>query len=192
MLRLFVAVTLPDDALKGCAQESLRLEQGLGAFARGVRFPLTEGLHFTLKFLGSAAEEKVTSIHEALTRAARSAGPFDLVLEGLKTFPAGHKPEIIYLDMVEGAAPMRKLADAVDMFVSPLGFRSDEGSFSPHVTLARVKDLKLGPKINEKVLGMPVVEVARVKVVDVALMASEQHQTGNVFRELLRVPLSGS
>jgi 2'-5' RNA ligase len=39
--------------------------------------------------------------------------------------------------MVEDAAPMRKLVESVEMFVSPLGFPSEEGLFSPHVTLAR-------------------------------------------------------
>lgn len=191
MLRLFIAVTLPEEALAACAKETRRVEAGLGAFARGVRFPRGEGLHFTLKFLGPTPEEQLGELEQALTRAAALAPPFPVVLGGLQAFPSPRKPRVVYLGVTEGAAPMARVALAVEQHVAPLGFPTEHRAFTAHVTLARVKDPKAAPKVGERLAALPPVEVARFEVQDVALMRSELSPGGSRYAALARFPLTG-
>jgi 2'-5' RNA ligase len=190
MLRLFVAVTLPDDALAACARETRRIEETLGLLARGVRFPRSLGLHFTLRFLGATLEEKVPALREALQASARTAAPFSITLKGLQAFPSAKKPRVVYLGVTEGEDAMKKLAAAVKDQLAPLGFPEEDRPFMAHVTVARVKDLEAAPKIGERLAALPAVEVARVEVKDVALMLSELQSSGSRYTALERARLS--
>jgi len=189
MLRLFIAVTLPQAALEACARESKRVEKALGQLARGVRFPRGEGLHFTLKFLGPTPQEMVAAIRGALEIAAREVEPFSLTLGGLQAFPSSRKPRVVFLGVREGGEPMTRLAAAVEERVAPLGFATEARGFTPHVTLARVKDFKAAPQIGERLATLEAIEIARVEVREVALMLSQLDSQGSRYSALARLPL---
>ncbi|MGC4121071.1 MAG: RNA 2',3'-cyclic phosphodiesterase [Myxococcales bacterium] len=189
MLRLFIAVTLPEDALAACGRETKRVEQALGPLAKGVRFPRAEGLHFTLKFLGPVPEEQVAPIRAALEKAAATVSPFSLALGGLQAFPNPRRPRVVYLATAEGGLPMKSLAAAVEEQVSSLGFPSEERGFTPHVTLARVKDFKAAQRIGARIAELPAADVARFEVKDVALMLSELGAGGSRYSALARCKL---
>ncbi len=189
MQRLFIAVTLPDEALARCAGETARIGKALGPLARGVRFPREEGLHFTLKFLGYVPDEQEPSIHAALSKAATETAPFPLSLAGLQAFPSARRPRVVYLGVKGGGAEMTRLAAAVERHVAPLGFPAEARSFTPHVTLARVKDFKAAALIGARIAALSAEEVARVEVRDVALMRSELSPGGSRYSALCRAPL---
>jgi RNA 2',3'-cyclic 3'-phosphodiesterase len=190
MLRLFIAVTLPEAALEACTRETARVASALGPFARGVKLPRAEGLHFTLKFLGWTPEEQAETIRSALERAAAEHAPFPMILKGLQAFPSTKKPRVIFLDVSEGGPAMSALAASVEKHVAPLGFPSEDRGFTAHVTLARVKDPKLAPRVGERIAALEPVEVARVDVKDVVLMLSELHPTGSRYTALARLALA--
>jgi 2'-5' RNA ligase len=192
MLRLFIAVTLPEDALRACAEETRRVEAALGPLARGVRFPRGEGLHFTLKFLGATPDDQLAPIASALELAARERPPFALALEGLQAFPSARKPRVVFLGATEGSEPMARLAEAVERHVAPLGFPSEGRGFTAHVTLARVKDFKAAPRIGERLQALEAKRVARIEVADVALMRSELDSSGSRYSALARARLAQS
>jgi len=189
MLRLFIAVTLPDEARARCADEAARVGRALGPLARGVRFPREEGLHFTLKFLGHVPEEQELPICAALAKAATEAAPFPLSLAGLQAFPSARRPRVVTLGVAQGGPEMTRLAAAVERHVAPLGFPTEARAFTPHVTLARVKDFKAAAQIGERIAALRAEEVARVEVGDVALMRSELSPGGSRYSALYRAPL---
>lgn len=191
MLRLFVAVTLPEPVLAACARETARVEAALGPLARALRFPRGEGLHFTLKFLGSTPEDQEPALREALARAASGIPPFEVALAGLQAFPTPRRPRVVFLGVTAGAAPMARLAAAVEEALSPLGFPSESRAFTAHVTLARVKDPQRAAKVGERLAALPAADVARFRVADVALMRSELSAGGSRYTALHRAPLAG-
>ncbi|MGI5863091.1 MAG: RNA 2',3'-cyclic phosphodiesterase [Myxococcales bacterium] len=192
MVRLFIAVTLDEAALEACARETQRLEAALGKLAKGVRFPRPEGLHFTIKFLGWTAEELMPAIHEGLARAAAPLRPFSLRLEGLEAFPSVRRPRVVYLNVVEGAEEMTRLAERVEAELAPLGFPTEKRGFTPHVTLARVKDPKTAARVGESVAAAPPLRVATMQVAKVSLMRSELSPGGSKYTELAGFALGGS
>lgn len=192
MVRLFIAVTLDEAALEACGRETQRLEAALGKLAKAVRFPRPEGLHFTLKFLGWTPEELVPALHQGLTRAAAPLTPFELVLEGLEAFPSVRRPRVVYLNVSEGGAELSRLAERVETEIAPLGFPAEKRGFTPHVTLARVKDPKLASRVGESVAAVPPLRVANLQVAKVSLMRSELSPGGSKYTEIEGFPLGGS
>jgi 2'-5' RNA ligase len=182
-------VTLPEQALAACARETRRIEQALGPLAKALRFPHGEGLHFTLKFLGEAGEEQVAPIIDRLTYAVNGATQFTVALKGLEAFPSARKPRVVFLGASEGGAPMIRLAQAFEEAITPLGFPANEHPFTPHVTLARVKDVEASREIGERLETLEAIEVARFEVGEVALMQSTLDSTGSRYSALRRLPL---
>jgi 2'-5' RNA ligase len=181
MLRLFVAVNLSPDALGACGLELRRVELALGPHARAVRFPRSEGLHFTIKFLGWTPEETLEPIRAGLAQAAAEVPPFEVVLAGLEAFPSIKRPRVLFLGVSAGGEPMRELAARVEERLAPLGFPADRRGFTPHLTLGRVKEPRLAARVGERFAAIPAQEVARFRVDQLFLMQSELSPGGSRY-----------
>jgi 2'-5' RNA ligase len=128
MPRLFIAIDLPGDVKRslGC----LRLE------IRGARRVPPEQLHLTLAFLGEQGQEMVERLKGELS-AIRSPG-FRLCFSTLGGFPSHRNPRVIWAGL-EPEARLERLASRVRAAVLACGVPLEERTFTPHVTLARVK-----------------------------------------------------
>jgi 2'-5' RNA ligase len=191
MLRLFVAVTLPEKTLEACAKERGRVEAALGPLAKGVRFVRPEGLHFTLKFLGWTPEPTVPALVAGLEEVASRLPPFPLWLEGLEAFPSVRRPRVVFLEVGEGAEPMARLAALVEEALAPLGFPAEQRGFTPHVTLARIRDPRFAAAIGESVGALAPRPVSSFEVTRVSLIRSELSNTGSRYTELAGCELRG-
>ena len=80
---------------------------------------------------------------------------------------------------------MVRLAAAVEESLAPLGYPTEQHAFTPHVTLARVKDTK-NSNICKLISNLSNIEIARVEVRDVALMRSELGAGGSRYFALHR------
>lgn len=136
-LRLFVAVTLPDEVRGALTEVIARLRD---AGLRGVRTVAPEGVHVTLKFLGNVDAAVVAALAEALTAAAGEAGPFALALRGTGAFPDGGAPRVLWAGVAGETDALAALARRVDEACAGLGFPRERRAFSPHLTIARLRD----------------------------------------------------
>ncbi|HMT14232.1 MAG TPA: RNA 2',3'-cyclic phosphodiesterase [Aestuariivirga sp.] len=128
MPRLFTGVELPDDVAA-----DLALKRG---GIPGARWIDEESFHITLRFIGDIDETLATEIAYGL---AQAAGPaFTLTLRGVDVF-GGNKPHTLYAG-VEDNAELRRLQAAHERICQMMGAAPDPRRFSPHVTLARLKD----------------------------------------------------
>lgn len=136
-LRLFVAVTLPPEARDALAEVIGRLR---AANLRGVRTVAPEGVHITLKFLGNVDATRVSELSEALTGAAHGAMPFRLALRGLGAFPDDRAPRVLWAGADGDTDALGALARRVDDACARLGFSRERRAFSPHLTIARLRE----------------------------------------------------
>ena len=136
-LRLFVAVTLPTEVRDALAGVIGRLR---AANLRGVRTVAPEGVHITLKFLGNVKAARVSELSEALTGAAHGSARFTLALQGLGAFPDGRAPRVLWAGVTGDAEALGALARRVDDACAGLGFPRERRAFSPHLTIARLRD----------------------------------------------------
>jgi 2'-5' RNA ligase len=128
MPRLFTALEIPRDA----ALSLSLLRGGLP----GARWIDVENYHITLRFIGDVEGHTADEIANALDRVRRPA--FDLTLSGVGQF-GGKKPHSVWAGAV--ATPeLVALQAEIERICQRLGLPADPRKFTPHVTLARLKN----------------------------------------------------
>ncbi len=129
MIRLFVALDFPADVRERLA--------GLGGGVPGARWTEPENLHLTLRFIGEVPDDTAADIDSALSEI--EAPGFDLVLDGVGMYGSSRQPRILWAG-VERSEPLLHLQGKVESALVRHGLPAEERKFSPHVTLARLKD----------------------------------------------------
>src|SRR5437660_12146600 len=148
MLRAFIAVQLSDDLKRQIGSVQAELQREVPGSARGgkavkIGWVQPEGIHLTLKFLGDIQEAQVDALREILSKAAASARPFTLEARGLGAFPNPRAPRVIWLGLHgshDDMADLQRLQAAVEDGLAGLGFPKEARAFTPHLTLARIRD----------------------------------------------------
>jgi 2'-5' RNA ligase len=97
-------------------------------------------MHVTLAFLGPTPDEGLADVAAAASEAAAAQPPFAVSLAGVRRFPAGGAPRIVWLGMSEGATEASNLAVAVRRALASREITFDAKPFRPHVTLGRLKE----------------------------------------------------
>jgi RNA 2',3'-cyclic 3'-phosphodiesterase len=131
-MRLFIAITIPDDVRNALAQfiEELR---GVAPDAKWVR---AENLHVTLKFLGETDPAKLPAIQKQLA-SINHMEPVSFSFHGLGFFPNPRYPRVFWVGM-ETSVNLILLAENIDEEMNEIGFPLDKRAFTPHLTLARL------------------------------------------------------
>ena len=129
MIRLFVALDFPDAVRERLA--------GLGGGVPGARWTDPDNLHLTLRFIGEVPDDQAADIDAAL--ATIEAPGFDLVLDGVGIYGSARAARILWAG-VERSEPLAHLQNKVESALVRCGLPAEERRFSPHVTLARLKD----------------------------------------------------
>jgi 2'-5' RNA ligase len=134
-MRSFLAVALREPTLS----EAGRLLDDLAAAIprRECRWVRGQGLHLTLHFFGDLDDARVGEVLAAVGPAAAGAGPFELGLGGLGSFPPRREPRVLWLGVTEGAGPLAALARSCQARLRDSGFDVDDRPFSAHCTLGR-------------------------------------------------------
>ena len=127
--RLFVAIELPDSMKEQLALLRERLP--------GARWVPVEQLHLTLRFIGEIDDSQLTSVQESL--ALVNGSPFPLTLQGVGHFPPRRSPHVLWVGISAGPE-LVELYQQVEAAVQTAGLPAEERPFSPHITLARLRD----------------------------------------------------
>ena len=136
-VRAFVAIDLPDPVMSAVGEVVGRLRQ---ANLRGIRPVNPNGVHLTVKFLGDVPTDNVSAVVEALSEAVRQTEPFGMEVGSIGVFPNRRSPMTIWAGFEGGLAALTQLHRRVDDAVAWLGFTKERRPFTPHLTLARVRD----------------------------------------------------
>lgn len=191
VVRAFVAVELPIDIRRELDRAQRVLQATAAGAARSVRWVDCDGIHLTLKFLGDTPLSGIDAIRSALQQASTASRPFTLQLGEAGCFPNPRQPRVLWIGVSGEVDAARTLQGAVERTVSPLGFPSESRSFSPHLTLGRVRD-EAAPDARQK-LGAAVLSLhpapLSFAVSSVSLMRSDLRREGAVYSELAVVAL---
>jgi RNA 2',3'-cyclic 3'-phosphodiesterase len=103
------------------------------------------GIHLTLAFLGELDDERLALAMEAAHVAAQAVPSFTYRLTGLGTFGPPPQPRVIWMGVedqpspyVQGS-PLQLAHRTLNRELERRQFEVEKRSFSPHLTLARVK-----------------------------------------------------
>src|SRR5437764_3859520 len=111
-MRLFLAVTLPEELIARVADVQKELREAI--LADGVRWTRPEQFHYTVKFLGEQSPARMHEAVECATAFCRSSSPFEITLGGVGAFPNGERPSVIWLGATAGADALTELGAGLD------------------------------------------------------------------------------
>jgi 2'-5' RNA ligase len=129
MIRLFTALSLPDDV----AETLKRRQSGLP----GARWRSAEQMHVTLAFYGEVDERRADDLAIELEQAARGE-PFDIELSGVGAFGDAHRSHTIWAG-VQGGERLSVLAGRCRSAAERAGVVMEKRNYHPHLTLAYLK-----------------------------------------------------
>src|SRR5215469_5786289 len=132
-MRLFTGVALDDRVVQNLS----RVLDQLRPLAP-LNWSPVENLHITSKFIGAWPEERLAELESAL-KGAKVPGAFPVNVSGFGYFPNSHRPNALFAG-VRATAELTTLARQIDEALAPLGVKREERLYTPHLTLARIRN----------------------------------------------------
>ena len=177
MVRAFIAVE-PSAEIRNAVSAAGQALRGAGRLS----FVSPNLMHITLKFLGEVSESQIPKITGALD--ALSASAYQLNVSGISTF--GRPLRVIKAEVHDGGATVSLAAD-VELRLAKLGFPREDKPFSPHITIARVKEYS--PALQPKIAAIKERDFGTCEISAVLLKKSVLTPSGPIYSTLYRVNL---
>jgi 2'-5' RNA ligase len=198
MIRTFLAVELGDDLRNQIrlGQQDLRQRLDRGS-SKDIRITWVQpsSIHLTMRFLGDTDEELIEPIREALERAMSRFERVTMPIERLGVFPRLQHPRVLWIgpseqwEQGDDAKRLVALHRAVEGCCQPFGFTPEDRPWSPHLTLARVKEGErhVGQALVKSGLMDRPISLGVLVVESIVLMKSELRPGGAVYTKLWKV-----
>ena len=188
-IRSFIAVELPDGAKKELVRVQSELSLDKYSFVKSVS---PEGIHLTLKFLGGVPSQKIKDIVWVMEQAGQEVKPFELQITEVGAFPNFSRPRVIWVGIKGAVDKLIGWQIRLDNGLVTLGFAKEQRPFTPHLTLARVRE-NCSPtdrlRFGEMIAGTHVDIDYKFTVESLSLMRSQLMPSGAVYTQLADVKL---
>ena len=188
-MRLFVAVEIGEAIASAAAVLSAQLQRRAARLAPRARVTWVppERLHLTVRFIGHVDEAKQRAVAAVLE--PRLAVPsFALALGGTGAFPPRGEPRAIWAGVADGLERLQQLEREVTLRLQEAGIPAEDRPYSPHLTLARVREahgLRAAALLEEH-RG---VDLGATNVEAITLFASRLSPKGPTYVALQQTPL---
>ena len=179
MLRLFVAIALPETIRS-------RLALICGGVP-GARWLSPETMHLTIRFIGEVQESRLGDIDLALSGV--SAPGFELTLDGIGSFGNSGRPRVLWTGVARNPA-LDHLHGKIESALVRAGLPPEGRKFTPHVTLARLRDAKRS-RVGEFVAAHNPFQAGPIPVSEFTLFSSFLSQSGAIHTPEAVYPLEG-
>ena len=182
-IRCFIAVEL-DDAIRrklGRLQDRLR---GKLHHPPGITWVKPDRIHLTLKFLGEVDDAVINDVCSAASEAAVQVEPFEFELGDIGCFGSAASARVVWVGVTAGLSHLEKLHQSVDKQLAQIGFPSERRRFSPHLTLARVRNVKVGATVRPAVDKLEPVSFGVQNVSELTVFQSDLSSGGPVYTPL--------
>jgi 2'-5' RNA ligase len=179
MIRTFIAVEIPEKFIPEIDR--------IGSMIKipGVKLVETGLVHITMKFLGDINEDKVEPIASALSEI--KCKPFEAGIKGIGVFP---KPSYVRVIWLGAHGDFDTLHREVERVLSPFRFEKG-GDFTPHATLARVKQPVNRIELMEKIKNIGNADIGTFSMSSISLKKSTLTPHGPIYETLKEIKLSG-
>lgn len=169
MIRLFVGLEIPERVRTALSS--------LQAGVPGARWTKPEQFHLTLRFIGEVDGATANDIDDALS--AIRADPFILELAGVGEF-GGKKPRALWIGIRTNEALIR-LQRKIEAALQRLGLDAEQRKFTPHVSLARLKETPRG-HVMDFLTDHALFASGPFEVKQFVLFSSQLGANGSVYR----------
>lgn len=188
MLRVFIALDLPDALRAELETVSLRLQRRLAGAP--LRWVAAESMHLTLQFLGDIEQEQVSPLELRLRTAAAEFAAFDVRLTELGVFPNLRRPRILWAGL-QAPDSLAVLQRAIEAHMAELGFAREDRPFTPHLTLARAHRDAQPAQLAGLAAALKAEQLTPLaaRLDELVLFRSQLNRGGAVYNPLIRIRL---
>jgi 2'-5' RNA ligase len=181
--RCFIAIELPPHVRR--ALEDLQARLGKGR-EPGAKWVAPGGIHLTLKFLGDVPGERIPLLASAMGQVAAAESSLALHLAGAGCFPRAERPRVLWVGMAGDVERLAALQARMQVTMAELGFPRESRPFTPHLTLARMRDLATPEELRRLGTAVSSLSVPRLDFTagEVALIRSDLLPSGAVYTVL--------
>jgi 2'-5' RNA ligase len=180
-MRVFTAVDIPPDVLRALD----RLIAALRPTAR-IKWSPAANLHITTKFIGDWPDERLAELTESLGGLPPRA-PIPIEVRGLGFFPNPRAPRVFWAG-IEASNGLPELARETDRALNRLGVPLESRPFSPHLTLARIKEPLPLDRLHRAIAGLASTDFGAFQVDRFCLYQSTLNPSGSVYAKLSEFP----
>lgn len=188
-IRSFIAIELPDELKLALTRLQEQLKSGNST---SVKWVDPYSIHLTLKFLGNISTDMVGKITIALEEAVRGISPFHLEVKGMGAFPSLKRVQVVWVGITGEVDRLSQLQQRIESGLATLGFVPESRPFTPHLTLARLRDRATSDERQNlgQLIASTGLETAHSLDVDsVHLMRSQLTREGPIYSRIGSIKL---
>lgn len=189
LLRAFIAIEIPAEIHQAIEKETAQLRARLNASL--VRWVPSGNIHLTLKFLGDVSPANLDLLEQMLNAEVGQHQAFELAFGGLGAFPNPKRPRVIWIG-IQAPAGLGALQYGIEAATATIGYPGEQRSFSPHLTIGRVKQNVGSPgmqRIRAMLEETQVGPLGTALVGAVHLYKSDLKPTGAEYTKLISASL---
>jgi len=190
--RTFIALEFPTDLQNAIEKETAQLRKVITSAS--VRWVPVHNIHLTLKFLGDSSPATIELLKQMLSQEALTHPSFEMTIRDLGVFPNSRRPRVIWIGLVTPPT-LGSLQRAVDAGAARLGYEPETRPFSPHLTIARVRENLTAAglqTIRNALDGFKVGSIGSTRIESVQLFRSDLQPDGSVYTKLFTAHLTGT
>ncbi len=181
-MRLFTGIDLPEDVVANLE----RLLGKLRPLAR-VGWSAPANLHITTKFIGEWPDERLEELKQAL-QAVEARTAIEVAVRRVGFFPNAGAPRVFWCGVEAPGLP--RLAADTDEATRRLGVEPEKRAYSPHLTLARIRERTDSKRLREAVQELAETEFGRFAAHRFFLYRSRLQPGGSVYTKLAEFPFT--
>jgi len=137
LIRSFIAIELPPELKKELTKGETQLKINSPPVIKWIE---PGSIHITLKFLGETSDAILDDLILAMEESVVGVSPFKLDVRQLGAFPGVDRPQVIWVGVSGEMEKLKQLQKNLEKNTEQLGFKRESRTFSPHLTLGRVRD----------------------------------------------------
>jgi RNA 2',3'-cyclic 3'-phosphodiesterase len=181
MKRVFIAIDISKEVRRLVEQRICLLKAEHAGL--GIKWVNREKLHLTLRFVGDVDNDGLEIVLTASARAAQAVDRFRLQADGVGVFPSSSNARVLWIGINDEYHSCLRLKDAIESEPSfPLS-TDDRKGFTPHLTIARIKDARTARPVIEQHLNSPF-HPAEFDVDELTVYESRLLPNGSVYSKL--------
>ena len=189
-VRTFIAIELPDELKLGLTQLQERLKMGEQPWVKWVD---PYSIHLTLKFLGNISANRTGEVTRAIEAAAQGISPFYLEVKELGAFPNLRRVQVVWVGVSGEVDKLSQLQRQIESNLARLGFAPERRPFTPHLTLARLRDrasLDERQRLGQLIASTKFEATYTFEVNAINLMRSQLTREGAIYSQISSVGLN--
>ncbi|NQT55640.1 MAG: RNA 2',3'-cyclic phosphodiesterase [Desulfobacteraceae bacterium] len=134
-IRSFLAFELPEEIKKIIFHVSEEAKK----FPLDVRWVKASNIHLTMVFMGNILMEHLEGISEAVSKACKMYGPFNISLKEMGAFSNRRNPRVLWVGLEGDIERMSYFRGTLQKSLKSFGVKEEKRQFNPHLTLGRFR-----------------------------------------------------